>query len=623
MWHDIEAKVDLLNFGFIAEAAAGLIRESGGEPITIGVSGGWGVGKSSLVKMVGKALEGDKDAQKKYVFLEFNAWLYQGFDDARQALLQAVSDRLLEVAKERRTFIDDVLALARRVKWLRVGRIVAPTAAGLVAGTALGGPLGALVGAASGVLKSVDEVARQQELEKLKEAYGHLQPELTELLKDKPSESLPKEIQGLRHALVEVLTKLDVTLVVLVDDLDRCLPNTAIATLEAMRLLLHVPRTAFIIAADEEMIRSAVRVHFGSADISEDLVTSYFDKLIQVPLRVPRLGTNEAKVYVALLMAERAVRRGRLSAQGFADAKEALVGALQRGWAGDVTLEVLKRAFGSSAAAMSKEIDMAEQLAPMLVGAEKIAGNPRLIKRFLNNLVIREALAEKQQMATAFDALVKMQLFERCASAAAFDFLAKGVAAHDQGRFEVLAQLEAALRKGDDYKDRAPDPSWNYAFYEQWLKLDPPLAETNLKPFLYLSRDRAASISTGAELSAEARAALDATLATDQIINGLVTQLQTLGQQEVEAILVRLVRRARAENWTAASVGRMFNCTEAHPALGETLVVALREIAPAQRPPSVGPILAAKPWAAELLKEWKDDPATPERLRKLLQIKGK
>ena len=38
---------------------------------------------------------------------------------------------------------------------------------------------------------------------------------------------------------------------VIVDDLDRCLPATAIATLEAIRLFLFVPRTAFVIGADE------------------------------------------------------------------------------------------------------------------------------------------------------------------------------------------------------------------------------------------------------------------------------------------------------------------------------------------------------------------------------------
>ena len=47
------------------------------------------------------------------------------------------------------------------------------------------------------------------------------------------------------------------------------LPDTAIDTLEAMRLLLHVERTAFIIPTDEGMIRSAVRAHFKDAEIRQ------------------------------------------------------------------------------------------------------------------------------------------------------------------------------------------------------------------------------------------------------------------------------------------------------------------------------------------------------------------
>ena len=52
MWHDIEAEVDLLNFGLVANAAANLIRQAGDTPVTIGISGGWGAGKSTLVKLV-------------------------------------------------------------------------------------------------------------------------------------------------------------------------------------------------------------------------------------------------------------------------------------------------------------------------------------------------------------------------------------------------------------------------------------------------------------------------------------------------------------------------------------------------------------------------------------------
>src|SRR5690606_13618135 len=94
-----------------------------------------------------------------------------------------------------------------------------------------------------------------------------------------------------------------VTLVVLIDDLDRCLPDTTISTLEAIRLFLFLKNTAFVIAADDNMIKHAVKKHFGELD-DDTLVTNYFDKLIQVPIRVPALGTQEVRAYMMMLFIE-------------------------------------------------------------------------------------------------------------------------------------------------------------------------------------------------------------------------------------------------------------------------------------------------------------------------------
>ena len=93
MWNDIETSKDYLHFSVVSQAVADMIVESGMSPISIGVSGSWGSGKSSLVKMIATELEGMvASGNNKYVFLNFNAWLYQGYDDARSALLQAVAD---------------------------------------------------------------------------------------------------------------------------------------------------------------------------------------------------------------------------------------------------------------------------------------------------------------------------------------------------------------------------------------------------------------------------------------------------------------------------------------------------------------------------------------------------
>ena len=71
-------------------------------PISIGVSGAWGVGKSSMIRLIRKALVGraEKDGQN-FVFVEFDAWLYQGYDDARDALVDVIATKLHDVAKKR------------------------------------------------------------------------------------------------------------------------------------------------------------------------------------------------------------------------------------------------------------------------------------------------------------------------------------------------------------------------------------------------------------------------------------------------------------------------------------------------------------------------------------------
>jgi predicted KAP-like P-loop ATPase len=84
------------------------------------------------------------------------------------------------------------------------------------------------------------------------------------LIKNDPgSKSVPKEIAEFRKAFDQLLKEAGIKqLVVLIDDLDRCLPDTAIETLEAIRLFVFTAHTAFVVAADEAMIEYAVRRHF-------------------------------------------------------------------------------------------------------------------------------------------------------------------------------------------------------------------------------------------------------------------------------------------------------------------------------------------------------------------------
>lgn len=608
MWHDVETAKDLLNFSVVADTAAQLVLESAGQPVSIGISGNWGTGKSSMVKMIGASLSKADATNKKYIFLEFNAWLYQGYDDARMALLQSVADTLVAESECRQTHVEAALEFAKRVRWLPVGRLLAPVALGAVVGGTVGGPIGAVIGAVGGLCKA-EGAPTVEDIEKVKNAYATLRPELTGLLKEKDTKSLPQEIAELRRTFEDLLRAMDVTLVVLVDDLDRCLPDTAISTLEAMRLLLFLPNTAFIIAADEQMIRGAVRAHFGDADLTDDLVTSYFDKLIQIPLRVPRLGVTEVKGYLMLLLAELSEQRGHINQQVRASAEAIILDAVRQSWAGGLTRKKMEEAFGVDAAKVSMEIDLADQLASLMVSADHIAGNPRLIKRFLNNLMIRNAIAKAQGMSIAFDHLVKLQLFERCAPSAAFEYLVKQVADREDGKAVFLADIEAALTKGESYN--MPDASWNSPFIVEWLNLNPKMGDTDLRPLLYLSRDRALSLASFDELSPEGRALLEAILETNNILPILVEQLKSLGETEAEQILSRIKRRARSSQWERSTLIQALHIPKAFPNLTPLFVAILNEIPASRRSAPFIPLIRNEEWATEVLTRWAADDKSP------------
>jgi len=90
MWVDNETETDFLNFSGVADTVAEIVYQADGRPISIGVSGAWGAGKSSMIKLIQASLrdppQSDEKPAKDFVFVEFNAWLYQGYDDARAAL---------------------------------------------------------------------------------------------------------------------------------------------------------------------------------------------------------------------------------------------------------------------------------------------------------------------------------------------------------------------------------------------------------------------------------------------------------------------------------------------------------------------------------------------------------
>lgn len=625
MWNDIETTNDYLHFSVVSGTVAELIDESGNNPISIGVSGNWGTGKSSMVKMIGKELEKSNKAEKTtYIFLEFNAWLYQGYDDAKTALLQSVAKKLSEELKKRHipesdeTLWKRFQKFTKRINWLQVSKIGLPLLVGLIPGAAPTGVAAALTSAVVNSINSPDDKEKNSEAigTNLKELLSNFD----DILKDDETKSTTQQIEELRKDFEDVLEKLNVRLVVLVDDLDRCLPETAISTLEAMRLLLFVKRTAFIIAADEQMIRNGVRAHFGNVDLSDDLITSYFDKLIQVPITVPRLGIPEVKVYTFLLFLDLEARKGNVSIDSQKKVQKNLEDALSKAWQKNVSLTEAKSLLADSEQdAMAEYVSISEQIASVLVSSNRIKGNPRLIKRFLNALEIRKKVARLNGITVDSGILIKMLLFERCASGSAFEYLAEIVSKSKDGKPEEFNKIEDDLKDGKEFIP--PDSRWKDDFIREWILLEPKLSEYDLRPLLYLSRDKSITFAAYDKLSAAGEDIFKAlqNIESVQIYKEMVTKIQTLRQEEAEILMHRVFRFGHSDQWSNPSLGKALHIIKAYPNLANDFVTELSSLPASARKAPMANVLKEYDWANELLQQWKEDPDTPQPTKNVIK----
>ena len=233
---------DLLGFESVARSVAHVLSTSR-EPTTVGLHGPWGSGKSSLLSMVRASLDGE-DVH----IVDVNPWEFDNHEDVKGALIGLVLESFSDLVKGNNTLLGKVSALAKRISWGRATRTIAHGA-----------------------------LTMQWDPDALISAFTPV-----------PEEGRPGTMSGFRDEFEELVSELGVDrVVVLVDDLDRCLPSAVLASLEAIKLFLSVPKMAFVLAADQDMVREAIAAGLGEQHRSSIFARDYLDKIVQVPSRCP------------------------------------------------------------------------------------------------------------------------------------------------------------------------------------------------------------------------------------------------------------------------------------------------------------------------------------------------
>ncbi len=275
----ISADSDHLDSARYARGLARFIQQTG-TPITIGIQGGWGSGKTSLINILGQLLGSPGAAGRSAVCVSINAWehsLFRSNDRAAVAysLLDGIVDAILAAIKAHGLAADGSAQEAASVK-------------GSLKRLALGSAAFAADVVTAGRLSSASQFTGA--------ALNYLDGPKGAAVAEPPLEtSIAREVARLRSRLDGVIDEalkrsngLYDRFAVFVDDLDRVHPETAVDILDVMKNILSIPRCVFVLAIDFDVVVKGLSAKFGQrgAD-NEREFRQYFDKIIQVPFSMP------------------------------------------------------------------------------------------------------------------------------------------------------------------------------------------------------------------------------------------------------------------------------------------------------------------------------------------------
>ena len=546
MWSDTESKEDYLNFGEVSQIVTEILETEAMLPVSIGVFGNWGAGKSSLLNLIEQQIKPDE-----WIVIKFDAWLYQGFDDARAALLETIASHLIQATKDEENILQKSENLFARINGLRLLGLMAEGAA-LAAGVPTFGLISKTFETAK---ESLDGIQNETESNQIVEVGKNLVDSGKNLIKPKEKQTPPQQIDEFRKEYGEILQDLGKKLVIVIDNLDRCLPANAIQTLEAIRLFLFLNRTAFIIAADEEMIRHSVAEHY--KDLSYRHQIDYLDKLIQIPIRVPKAGVFEIRAYLYMLYAI----HQKIPTAKLASLRQFLETHLQQSWKSQSLNpeDVAKTIEEQHNQVLLSDFERANRIAPLLANSPNVYGNPRIVKRILNTIKMRTKIADKRQMPLDEAIITKLVIFERCVDS---DVVTKfyRLVNEREGKPELLKELEDNNEKNlSTLSEKKPIQ----AFIKEWAKLEPKLSDVDLRAAIYLSRETIPLNTYTAQLSQKAQNALNILLTTTSRTGSQNTQnaIQGLTIDEQISVMEALIEQLRKlDNWDKSPDGFMGAC---------------------------------------------------------------
>jgi predicted KAP-like P-loop ATPase len=592
MWHDNETSVDLLGFERFADVICSLPTQENLLPLTIGLYGDWGSGKSSVLGMIEKKYSSNSNA----LCLRFDGWLFEGYDDAKAALMTDVIEAINKKTESNAPLLEKIkiksTKLLKRVDWFRLAGLATK---GIISLTS---PLGAV----PEILNAAKQ-ATENPTEAMEEVKSIIRPEVRETYEN---------IRHFRREFEELIAESGLNpVVILIDDLDRCLPESIISTLEAIKLFLSVKGTVFVLAADERIIRHSISQRYPmDKNDDQDITQEYLDKLIQIPVKLPFLSEQDVASYMYMLFAENQLdneKFGVLCSRLQENRKKTdIPEVMNYGIAND--------ALQGGAVALQQDFTIVESIAPIL--SKGLNGNPRLVKRFLNTLSLRIKMAKALSLNIKANVLCKIMILERFHEDR-FNELFRWQSEQD-GKPSQIAKLMKAIKNDDDTGLNSEEKVWLIdPDIKNWIETEPSLETESLKLYFHIARETIRISTIAGKQLPQHLQTLFASIQSksDTLRASAVKTLTVSSPEDAGAIYDSLISKSLRANGENALMG-LIGLAQCREEIGKRLIASVKMADPASLNPKAlfgiasiknnHPTLEGE--VNELLKNWQKSP---------------
>jgi len=414
IFSDKPTKDDLLNFKDYSDLLSNVILHNE-TPSTIGIFGEWGSGKTSLMLMIE-----DQLIKKNIKTIWFNAWKYNKEEALWRALILCIlnslnKDQNIDIETKEKLYeaISTEKLGQMQVDWLEIGKALVQGIGSFILIPGIANYL------ASGNL--VDKMSNAFTRRKIQQNQERI--------------SSIEEFESLYKNLIKVHIKENERIVILIDDLDRCVPIQSIEVLEALKTFLDAEGCVFVVACDTRLINQGLKSKY--PDNSNIDLDDYLGKIVQFAFTIPPIHVEDA---------ERFINNFDLSI-GYPELSRLISKTLER--------------------------------------------NPRKIKRFLSDLKIKNQLVKSRNLLLKPECLVKMS----CISYTWREFWLASI--NDTTVFSRAVQI--AISPFDGAEKSPDDIEFSNVFHiddrlYHILKIEPIITQADLNEFIFLSKTTSLSI---------------------------------------------------------------------------------------------------------------------------------